>query len=123
MKKIIFIFALAMLLTGTSNATDRDCVRYSASEAIAATSNNTTNTVGIVFSGMTARKGTTNADCAAASSSEQEVATEEPEPSLPAAPVEPATPATPEEEHNCQDGLSWCASQNKCTHPFACQDI
>ncbi|MBR1915290.1 MAG: hypothetical protein IJ830_02470 [Alphaproteobacteria bacterium] len=91
MKKIIFIFALAMFLSANVNAADRDCAQYSTSEALAATSDSSTNTVSFVFSGMTARKGTTNADCAAASSS----------------PAEPATPATPEEEHDCPPGQGW----------------
>ena len=56
-----------MFLSANVNATDRVCAQYSTSEALAATSDSSTNTVSFVFSGMTARKGTTNADCAAAS--------------------------------------------------------
>ena len=100
MKKIIFIFAFAMFLSANVNATDRDCAQYSSSEAVAATSDDSTNTVSIIFSGKTARKGTTNADCAVASSSEQEVSNNE--------------PATSEEEHNCPSNTSWCESMNKC---------
>ena len=105
MKKIIFIFALAILLNSNAKATDRDCAQYSSSEAVAATSDSSTNTVSIIFSGMTARKGTTNADCAAASSSEQEVSNNEP-----AAPAEP----TNEEEECTNHAGIW--KGHECLH-------
>ena len=63
MKKLVLILALTMLFSVQANAADRDCARYTAAQASEATSDDAGNTVGIVFSGKTTRKGLTNADC------------------------------------------------------------
>jgi len=85
MKKIALVSALTMLFahnatagmmpviepgdpgnvpTDNANASsDIDCVKYTAEEAKAATSDSNDNTFGAVFSHASARKGTTNKDC------------------------------------------------------------
>ncbi|MBR2300009.1 MAG: hypothetical protein IJ870_05505 [Alphaproteobacteria bacterium] len=133
MKKIIFIMALTLLISTNAKATDRDCAQYSSSEAVAATSDSSTNSVSIVFSGMTARKGTSNADCGTASSSDEattnlsgettgsgtqttggnENSSQETGGSETSGSVSPA-PQTPEEEHNCPPTTSWRCENDKC---------
>ena len=63
MKKIILIMALMMMYSLQANAADRDCAKYTATQASSVTSEGASNTVGIIFSGKTSRKGLTNSDC------------------------------------------------------------
>ncbi len=66
MKKVVLILAIAMMWSAHAQAADRDCVKYSASEAISAT-NTDNNTFSATFSGVAERKGNSNADCTAGS--------------------------------------------------------
>jgi len=64
MKKIALVSALTMLFAHNAKAADDiDCVKYTAEEAKAATSDSNDNTFGAVFSHASARRGNTNKDC------------------------------------------------------------
>ncbi len=88
MKKVVLILAIAMMWSAHAqaravdgsgmtsgyrinraiDAIDRDCVKYSASDAMAAT-NADDNTFSATFSGVAERKGNSNADCTASAKS------------------------------------------------------